>query len=255
MIDTHCHLYVKEFDSDRQAMLDRARRAGVTDFFLPAIDSSYLEAMESMSGTPGCHLMAGLHPCSVKENNDRELKIIEDQLKTGNYAGIGETGLDLYWDRTWFKQQEGCLRIQAEWALEYDLPLILHTREAIPETIAIISSYKSRGLRGIFHCFGGSLDEAKRIIDMGFYLGIGGVITYKNSGLDAVIREVPLQSVVLETDAPYLAPVPHRGKRNESSFITMVASKIAEVKNLGLEEVDVITSGNAHNLFSRSFKN
>lgn len=249
MIDTHCHLYVEAFEPDRQEMLSRARAAGVTDFFLPAIDKDHIQAMEDMRNLTGCHLLAGLHPCSVKEDYEFELEIVEKQLKRGGIWGIGETGLDLYWDKTWIKPQQEALARQAEMALEYDLPVILHTREALPQTIEIISTYKSRGLTGIFHCFGGTLDEARQIMDLGFFMGIGGVLTYKKSGLDAVLAEVPLEYLVLETDAPYLSPVPFRGKRNESSYLVQIAQKLAEVKGVSLKEIDQITTLNARKVF------
>ena len=231
-IDTHTHLYLKEFSADIDEVIRRAEMEGVEKFYLPAIDSSengaLLELEKKFAGK--CFAMAGLHPCSVKENYLEELDKVHQILERRNSAGIGETGLDFYWDTSFRKEQYHCLEKQAEWALQYDLPLVLHTRNALKETIDVIRTYDGKGLRGIFHCFGGTLQEATDIIGLGFFLGIGGVLTYKNSGLAEVIKEISLAHIVLETDAPYLTPVPYRGKRNESSYIKYVARKIGRNK-------------------------
>ena len=251
MTDTHCHIYTDDFDRDLDEMMQRADSAGVKRFYLPAIDMSCTARMDMLEEKyPGkCFAMAGLHPCSVKENFMEEIDHVKSLLAKRKFAGVGETGLDFYWDKTFTVQQYEALHIQAELALQYGLPLILHTRNATQETIDVIKEYKGRGLTGIFHCFGGTLHEAMQIIDTGFYMGIGGVITYKNSGLAEVIREVDMNHIVLETDAPYLSPVPMRGKRNESSYLKFIAEKIAEVKNISLEEVDLITTANAEKIF------
>lgn len=251
MTDTHCHIYTDDFDSDLDEMMGRADLAGVKKFYLPAIDMSCTGRMDMLEERypDRCFAMAGLHPCSVKENFMEEIGHVKLLLAKRKFAGIGETGLDFYWDKTFVTQQYEALHIQAELALQYHLPLILHTRNATQETIDVIKEYKGRGLRGIFHCFGGTIDEAMQIIDTGFYMGIGGVVTYKNSGLAEVIRQVDMKHIVLETDAPYLSPVPMRGKRNESSYLKFIAEKIAEVKNISFEEVDAVTTANAEKIF------
>lgn len=251
MIDTHCHLYAKEFEQDIQLVIERAGNVGISKLYLPAIDSNTHSDMialeEKFKGI--CFSMIGLHPCSVKEDFDKELIIIEEYLKQRKFSAIGETGLDFYWDTNFKKEQYFALEKQIALALQYQLPLVLHTRNAMQETIDVIKNYASTGLRGIFHCFGGNFDEAKQIIDSNFLLGIGGVVTYKNSGLSDVLPHVNMEHIVLETDAPYLSPVPYRGKRNESSYLTEVVKKIAAIKNISAEEVVDATTLNAANLF------
>ena len=251
MIDSHCHLYSSEFEQDIDLIVTRALEESVSKFYLPAIDSGTHEKMISFEGKypDKCFSMMGLHPCSVKDNYRDELEIIAGWLAKRSFAAIGETGLDFYWDQTFIKEQYIALEQQVDWALQYDVPLVLHTRNALQETIDVIKNFSSTSLRGIFHCFGGTPKQAEQIIDAGFYLGIGGVITYKNSGLTEAISEVDLQYLVLETDAPYLTPVPFRGKRNESSYLKYIAAKIADVKNTTLENVDTITTANAEKLF------
>jgi TatD DNase family protein len=251
LIDTHTHLYVKEFSNDIAEVINRAEIEGVQKFYLPAIDSSEVDAMFSLERQfPGkCIAMAGLHPCSVKENYRRELAVVEKLLAERKFAAIGETGLDFYWDKTFINEQYESLKIQAGWALQYKIPLVLHTREAMQQTIDFIASYKPKGLAGIFHCFSGTLQNAKDIIDLDFFLGIGGVVTYKNSGLAEIVKEIDLESIVLESDAPYLTPVPFRGKRNESGYLKYVAQKIGDVKNISVEEVAERTTENAERLF------
>jgi len=251
MIDTHTHLYVEEFNADIDDIIARAEIEGVNKFFLPAIDSTETNAMfELEKKFPNkCIAMAGLHPCSVKENYKDELNKVGELLMQRSFAAIGETGLDFYWDQTFVKEQYESLNIQAEWALHYNIPLVLHTRNAMQETIDVIKSYNGKGLTGIYHCFGGTLQNAREIIDQNFLLGIGGVVTYKNSGLAAILKDIDLQYIVLETDAPYLSPVPFRGKRNESSYLKYIAQKIAEVKNISVEEVAEQTTKNAEKIF------
>jgi len=252
LIDTHTHLYLKEFNADIDEVIQRAEAEGVIKFFLPAIDSTETNAILDLEKKfPGkCMAMMGLHPCSVKENYKEELDKVSQMLQQRKFAGIGETGLDFYWDTSFVKEQYESLHIQAGWALKYNLPLILHTRNAMQETIDVIKSYNGKGLRGIFHCFGGTIQNANDIINQGFFLGIGGVITYKNSGLAEIIKDIDLAHIVLETDAPYLTPLPFRGKRNESSYLKYIVQKIAEVKNISVEEVAKQTSLNAENIFS-----
>jgi TatD DNase family protein len=251
MIDTHCHLYTKEFDNDLKEIVSRAVEAGVTKFYLPAIDSSCTQRMMNLEDQfpRKCFSMAGLHPCSVKENFAEEINHVKEMLAKRKYYGIGETGLDFYWDTTFADQQYKALEMQIDLALEYNLPLILHTRNATQETIDVVKKYSGTKLSGIFHCFGGTITEANEIIETGFYLGIGGVLTYKNSGLAEVIAQVDMSHIVLETDAPYLAPAPFRGKRNESSYLKIIAEKLAVVKNISVDEVDKITTFNAEKIF------
>ncbi|MDE3183718.1 MAG: TatD family hydrolase [Bacteroidota bacterium] len=253
LIDTHTHLYVKEFKEDIEEVIQRAVDEGVEQFYLPAIDSSETSALLELEKkySEKIFAMAGLHPCSVKEDFKDELEKIEEQLSEREFAGIGETGLDFYWDTTFTKQQYESLHIHAHWAIQYKRPLVIHTRNAMQETIDVVKEYHGKGLYGVFHCFSGTLENAKDIIDAGFLLGIGGVITFKNSGLAEVIKNIDLQHLVLETDSPYLAPVPFRGKRNESSYLKYIADKLAELKNISAEEVGRQTSKNAEFLFSK----
>ena len=251
LIDTHCHLYLEEFKKDIDEVILNAQKNEVQQFFLPAINSETTEALLKLEEKfPNhCFAMMGLHPCYVKENFQDELDFVASWLKKRKFAAIGECGLDFYWDKTFIKEQYIVLEKQIEWALEYNVPLILHTRSATQETIDVIKKYKTENLKGIFHCFGGSMEEANQIIELGFYLGIGGVITYKNAGLDIVMKELDLKHIVLETDAPYLSPVPFRGKRNESKYLLTIAEKIAIIKNCSLEEIKSITTNNANKLF------
>jgi TatD DNase family protein len=193
--------------------------------------------------------MMGLHPCSVKENVKEELAIIEAQLQKRKFIAIGEIGLDYYWDKTFMTQQMEAFQIQMQWALDYKLPIAIHTRNAMGETIEAVKPFAKKGLRGIFHCFSGSKESAEQIISMGFHLGLGGVLTYKNAGVAEAIKDIPMQWLVLETDAPYLSPVPYRGKTNEPSYMIQVAMKLAEIKNLPLHEIGAITTNNAEKLF------
>ena len=251
LTDTHCHLYAQEFTADVDAVIERAGREGVTKFYLPAIDSTTHNQMISLEEKyPGkCIAMMGLHPCYVKENYKNELQVVEDWLSKRKFAAIGEIGLDFYWDKTFTEQQYNIFRKQIELSIHYQLPIVIHTRNAMTETIAVVKEYASKGVSGIFHCFSGNYEDAIAITGMGFYLGIGGVITYKNSGLAEVIEKVGLEHLVLETDAPYLTPVPFRGKRNESSYLKYVIEKLASVKNIPVEDVAAATTANAQKIF------
>ena len=251
LIDTHCHLYSEEFSTDIDAIIKRATDEKVERFYLPAIDSSTHNAMLLLQEKyPGkCIAMMGLHPCSVKENYLNELQVVEEWLSKKKFVAIGETGLDFYWDKTFSAQQYHAFNKQIELALQYNLPIVIHTRNAMAETIAVVKEYAGKGLYGIFHCFSGTYEDAADIIDMGFYLGIGGVVTYKNSGLAQVLEKIDTQHLVLETDAPYLTPVPFRGKRNESSYLKYVADTIAAIKNITKEELAAITTANAKKIF------
>jgi TatD DNase family protein len=253
-VDTHAHLYHKQFDGDREAMLQRALDAGVTKLFLPNIDPESVDAMHALaSAHPAlCHPMMGLHPCSVVEDNGVAMGQVEQLLRGGGYCAVGEIGIDLHWDRTWLAQQQTVFRQQVRWAKEFDLPIVIHCRQSFEEVMAIVEEENTSGLRGVFHCFTGSVDEALRILALGdFYLGIGGVITYPRGGLFETMQQVGADHCVLETDAPYLAPVPFRGKRNESSHIPHIAAKLAEATGGTLESIARITTTNAEALFRR----
>ncbi len=255
LIDTHTHLFASQFDEDRDQVIKQAIDQGVNKLFLPNIDIDSLETILALHQQypEHCYPMAGLHPCDVKDNVKEQLTIIEQWISQHQEAcfGIGETGLDYYWDRTFVAQQKESLRVHANWAKELDLPLILHTRDSFEDNISIIESEQNGQLKGIFHCFTGSIEEADRVIDAGFLLGIGGVCTFKNSGasLRETLREVELKHLVLETDAPYLAPHPNRGKRNESAYLPLIAQTIAVVKDLSINEIAEVTSKNALTLF------
>ncbi len=252
LIDTHCHLYSEEFRADIDSVIKRAETEGVQKFYLPGIDSTVMQAMlELEEKFPGkCMAMMGLHPCSVKENYKDELDAVEAWLAKRKFAAVGEIGFDFYWDKTFAKEQHQAFIIQMEWAIKYNLPIVIHTRNAMQETINLVKQYVPMGLRGIFHCFGGSYESAQEIIKAGFLLGIGGVITYKKAGLGEVLAKIDLEHLVLETDAPYLTPVPFRGKRNESSYLKYIIDKLAEVKNCSVDEVAAITTANAEKIFA-----
>lgn len=253
IIDTHCHLYLPDFVEDIAAIIKRAENEGVNQFYLPAIDSEVVTAMLNLEAkyTGQCHAMMGLHPCSVKDNYADEMKLVEDWLAKRSFAAVGEIGLDYYWDKTFVKEQAACFHQQIEWALQYKRPIVIHSRESLPDCIAIVKEHQQGSLTGIFHCFTGTYEQAKEIIDTGLYLGIGGVLTYKNSGLGDLLKNIPLEHLVLETDAPYLTPVPFRGKRNESSYLKYVVAKLAEVKGVDVEEVARVTTANAQKVFGR----
>lgn len=251
LIDTHCHLYLDEFDVDRDAVIERAAQVGVSRFYLPSIDSENFPSILAMEETyPGrCRAMVGLHPCSVKENYKEELAYFLQMMASRPFSAVGEIGLDFYWDRTFENQQYEAFREQIAWARDYKIPIVIHSRESMQESIRVVKEEQRGDISGIFHCFGDSLESAKAIIGLGFKLGIGGVLTYKNSKLPEVIREIDLEHIVLETDAPYLTPVPFRGKRNETAYLSYIMSKLAEIKQVSPEEVARITTQNALNIF------
>jgi len=255
MIDTHAHIYLKELEPERVAMIERAKAAGVQRIYMPAIDSSEMDSLlETEKQYPDyCLAMMGLHPCYVKENYQDELALVENWLGKRQFAAVGEIGLDRYWDRSYHQQQIESFRLQMEWALKYKHPVVIHTREAMEATIEEVAPFAERGLRGIFHCFGGTREQGERIVDMGFCLGIGGVLTYKKSGLAEVLQSdsIPLDALVLETDTPYLSPVPHRGKKNEPAFLPLVVQRLSEVKGLELSEVIERTSQRALEIFGK----
>ena len=251
LIDTHTHLYMPAFDGDRSATMQRALHAGVTNFYLPAIDAAVMDRMLQMeTDYPDvCKAMTGLHPCSVGADYEAELAVVEAWLRKRPFPAIGEIGLDFYWDKTYADAQLQSFNQQMAWALQYELPIVIHSRNAMAETLAAVAPFAHKGLRGIFHCFSGNAAEAQQVVDLGFLLGIGGVVTYKNSGLAQSLAGIGLQHLVLETDAPYLTPVPHRGKRNESSYLTLVAECLAGIYSVPLATVAEQTTANARGVF------
>jgi TatD DNase family protein len=250
-IDTHAHLYSNPIKENLSGVVKNAFDNGIDTILMPAIDSSTLHAMLDVETTypKNCMAMMGLHPCSVKENVEEELEVVEQQLQKRKFIAIGEIGLDFYWDKTFTAQQHHAFNKQMEWALAYSLPIVIHTRNAMGETIEAVKPFAKKGVRGIFHCFSGSKESAEQIIGMGFHLGLGGVLTYKNAGVAEAIATIPMEWLVLETDAPYLAPVPYRGKTNEPAFMIQVAMKLAEIKNIPLHEVAEMTTKNAEGVF------
>ncbi len=249
--DTHTHLYAEEFKDDREASVNKAIEHGVSRMFLPNIDCSSIQPMLDLvwQFRDNCFPMMGLHPCSVDENFEVQLFQIQKWFKKRSFYAVGEIGLDYYWSLDFKEQQIIAFKKQLQWAINLNLPVVLHSRNSIDEMIAIIQQMQHPKLRGIFHCFSGNEEQAKQIVSLGFYLGIGGVITYKNSGLDKAIENIPLENLVLETDSPYLPPVPYRGKRNESVYIIEIAKKLSEIKNVPLENVAAITTENSKKIF------
>lgn len=248
--DTHAHIYSEEFKDDLEDILLSAQEKGIKDIYMPNIDSSSIEEMLRIAATyEGCHPLIGLHPCYVKENYKVELQIMEQYLEKYKFAGIGEIGIDLYWDVTFADEQMKVFRHQISMAGNAGLPFVIHSRESLDLTIDTVAELQNGSLTGIFHCFNGTAEQARRIIDIGFYMGIGGVITYKNAGVDKVVADVSLDHLVLETDSPYLSPVPYRGKRNECAYLLQIADKLAEVKGVGIKEIAQITTRNAQILF------
>ncbi|MCF6180518.1 TatD family hydrolase [Lutibacter sp.] len=249
--DTHTHLYSEQFDEDRNEMIQRAIKAGVTRFFIPAIDSSYYQNMLNLEKEfpKNTYLMTGLHPTSVKENFEEELAFVQNTLIERNFYGIGEIGIDLYWDKSFLKQQQFAFKTQIKWAKEKKLPIIIHCRDAFNEVFEILEKENDEDLFGIFHCFTGTLEQANKAISYDMKLGIGGVVTFKNGKIDQFLNQIPIKNIVLETDAPYLAPTPFRGKRNESSYIIKVVEKLAEIYNISQEEIANITTQNSKNIF------
>ncbi len=252
IIDTHTHLYSEQFDGEHESMIRRAISAGVEYFFIPNIDSTSIQGMKNIIKLfpDNCFPMMGLHPCSVNENVEKELSIVEEELKSNSYLAIGEIGIDLYWDKTFLKEQQKAFRQQIEWAKAYNLPIVIHCRESFDEILEILDEVNDPSLSGVFHCFTGTLEQAKHILSYGnFKLGIGGILTFKNAGLDKVVKQLDLKDLVLETDAPYLAPMPYRGKRNESAYVIYVAEKLAEIFDLPLKKIAEETTKNALKIF------
>jgi TatD DNase family protein len=251
MIDTHAHLYNHRFDSDRDEVIQRAQELGINKILMPNIDLDSIQPMlEVEAQYPGiCHSMMGLHPCDVNADYKTVLATIHSWFAKHKFIAVGEIGIDLYWDSTYFEQQKDAFITQLNWAKEMDLPVVIHTRDSIEQTLPLLRQEQNGQLRGVFHCFGGSVEEAQAITDLGFHLGLGGVTTFKNGGMDKVIPELDMQNIILETDCPYLAPAPHRGKRNEPAYTALVQQRVAELKAISPEEVDKITTENAKALF------
>jgi TatD DNase family protein len=254
LTDTHTHLYSKEFDADRTELIQKAIDSGVKRFFLPNVDSESIPGMFQVEKQfpENCFAMMGLHPCSVNQTYQQELKVVEHWLSKRKFVAIGEIGIDLYWDKTFFEQQQDAFRTQIQWAKKYNLPYVIHSRSSFDETMQVVNEFKNDNIKAIFHCFSGNVEQAEQVIGAGdFKLGIGGVVTFKNSGLDKVVEAIDLKHIVLETDAPYLAPMPYRGKRNEPDYLVLVAKKIAEIKKISIEEVAAVTTQNSIDVFGQ----
>jgi len=252
IIDTHTHLYLNQFKDDIDKVIQRSIDKGINKFIFPAIDSTHFDDMHDLKNKyPGSvYLMSGLHPTNVKENYKEELEFVVSSLKGHSYVAIGEIGIDLYWDKTYLKQQQDAFEFQIRLAIKHDLPIVIHCREAFDEIFEILDKENCSKLRGVFHCFTGTLEQANRAIRLGFKLGIGGVVTFKNGGIDKFLNQIDLKHIVLETDSPYLAPVPFRGKRNESSYITYVIDKLSEIYGLPIKEIASVTTKNAEKVFA-----
>ena len=251
LIDTHTHLYSQKFGDDLHKMIHRAIDAGVRHMYLPNIDAASIKGMLALEEAfpDNCFAMMGLHPCHVKEDYEVELKIVEDWLARRKFIAVGETGLDLYWDKTFFKEQKIAFQRQLNWAKELSIPIVIHARESIDQCIEEVRLAQDGNLKGVMHCFTGNTEQANRIIDLGLKMGLGGVLTYKNGGLDTVVKAIAIEHFVLETDAPYLAPVPFRGKRNESLYVSHVAQKLADILERPIGEIAEITTKTAQELF------
>lgn len=252
LIDTHTHLFSDQFDEDRHSVIQAALDAGVSKMLLPNIDLESIDAMHQLEKDfpDNCLAMMGLHPCSVTENWESELAVVKEHLFNRKYIAVGEIGMDLYWDKSTLGYQQKAFAQQIEWAKQLEIPIVIHVRDAFDEAFEIVDQLNDDCLTGVFHCFTGTQDQAQHILNYGgFKLGLGGVLTFKNAGLDQVIKDIELEHLILETDSPYLAPHPNRGKRNETSYITYVASKLAEVKGISIEEVAAVTTKNAEELF------
>jgi TatD DNase family protein len=252
-VDSHAHIYAEQFETDRVDMMHRAEEQGVGKIFMPNIDHTSVDAMLEleMKYPSTCFPMMGLHPCSVNQDFEKELYITEGWLSKRKFAAVGEMGTDLYWDKTFWEQQVEAFTIQVSWAKKYRLPMVVHCRESMDQTIALTEKLQDGNLTGVFHCFTGTQEQAEKLIKLGFYLGIGGVATFKKGGMEKVLPHIPPDRIVLETDSPYLTPAPHRGKRNEPSYIPLIAKRVAEIKNIGVDELKTVTTQNALKLFAQ----
>jgi TatD DNase family protein len=253
-IDTHTHLYLEQFDKDRNSVVENAVQAGVQYMLLPNVDEETIQPMMDLCAVfpENCKPMMALHPTSVKADFEEVLARIKPWFEKRTMCAVGETGIDLYWDKTFFQQQVQAFKTQIEWALEYDLPVVIHSRNSVEEIMQVLEAYRGTGLKGVMHCFPGNVEQAQWFTEFGFMLGIGGVVTYKKSMMARVVEEVDAEYLILETDAPYLPPVPYRGKRNESSYIPIIAQKVAELKSTDVESIARITTENAKKLFQLS---
>ena len=251
LIDTHTHIYVDAFDDDRDEAIKRAMSAGVSQLILPAIDSKTTAIMHEVKRNYSdyVHLMMGLHPTHVGLNADEELTHVKEQLDAHSFVAVGEIGMDLYWDKTYQSQQQEAFYRQINWALAADLPIVIHCRDAFAPVFEVLEGFKDARLRGVFHCFTGTKADAQRALELNFYLGIGGVVTFKNGKIDRFLSDFPIEKMLLETDSPYLAPTPYRGKRNESAYLPIVADKMAKLFEISVAEIARITSKNAKQLF------
>lgn len=250
--DTHTHLYSEQFDEDRDQMIRRAKEIGVSRFFIPAIDSSYTNRMMELEQNypDDVHLMMGLHPTSVKENYLEELALVKKWIDQRDFVAIGEIGIDLYWDKTFLPQQQAAFKTQIQWAKEKKLPIVIHCRDAFDEIFEVLETEKDEDLFGIFHCFTGTLEQAHQAISYNMKLGIGGVVTFKNGKIDQFLHQIDLEHIVVETDSPYLAPTPYRGKRNESAYISEVVDKLATIYGRSFDEISEITTQNSKAIFN-----
>jgi len=251
LIETHAHLYLKDFHKDVNQVILRAKEVGIEKILMPNIDSQSIKPMLAIetSYSNFCLPMIGLHPCSVNSNYENELAEVSYWLKKRKFIAIGEIGTDLYWDQSFWPEQQKAFLQQAQWALDYDLPIVIHSRSSLVETIDLIRPYVIKGLKGVFHCFSGSISQAKEIKDLGFYLGIGGVLTFKNGGLNKLMSEIGIDQIILETDSPFLAPKPHRGKRNEPSYLTHIVRELSLCLGMSMQEISQITTKHAQTLF------
>ncbi len=251
LIDSHVHLYSDQFENDVEEVIQRAIDKGITRFYLPAIDSSYTHKMLYLEELypKNCFTMMGLHPCSVNEGVEDELKHVKQWIDKKKFVAIGEIGIDLYWDKTFFKQQQYAFKKQIQWAKQKKIPIVIHGRNSFDEIFEILEREKGEDLRGIFHCFSGNLEQAHTAINYNFKLGIGGLVTFKNGGLDKFLNQIDIEHIVLETDAPYLAPSPYRGKRNEPTYLCYIANKVADIYGISISKLAEITSKNAFEIF------
>ena len=251
LTDTHTHLYSEAFDKDQSEVIKNAMDQGIERFFIPAIDSTYTEAMFRLRDAypSNIFLMMGLHPTHVKENYAMELRHVEEMLSEHQFYAVGEIGIDLYWEKSFLKQQQEAFRLQIQWAKKYKLPIVIHCRDAFDEVFEVLESEKGDGLYGIFHCFTGTMKQAQQAISYNMKLGIGGVVTFKNGKIDTFLKNIPIKHIVLETDAPYLAPVPYRGKRNESLYLLKVLEKLSEIYGISKEKIAKMTTANSKDVF------
>jgi TatD DNase family protein len=251
LIDTHTHLYLEQFRDDIDDVISRAKAVGVEKFYLPSINSKYNKSMHDLEKKypDNVFCMIGLHPCYVDDNFDLEIDFVKKQIEKHDYKAIGEIGIDLFHEKKYLDKQVDAFEEQIKLAIDYDLPIVIHSRDSFDEIFEVLEKFKCEKLRGIFHCFTGNIDQAHRIIDLNFHLGIGGVLTFKNGKISEFLNEIPINKIVLETDSPYLAPSPHRGSRNESSYLKIIADKLAKVYNLEIDEISNITQQNSIEIF------